>query len=81
MSLAKKNWYTFTVPKDKSKTELKELAEKLFKVDVLAIKTVLVKGKTRRSLKNRRVRKLSNWKKAIVKIKEGQKIEVFDIGS
>ncbi len=69
------------MPKDKSKTELKELAEKLFKVDVLAIKTVLVKGKTRRSLKNRRVRKLSNWKKAIVKIKEGQKIEVFDIGS
>jgi len=81
MSLAKSNWYTFAAPVDTRKNELREMIEKVFKVDVLDIKTMRVKGKKKRSLKNRKTRKLSDWKKAIVKVKEGQKIDVFDQGA
>ncbi|MCL5090441.1 MAG: 50S ribosomal protein L23 [Patescibacteria group bacterium] len=78
MNLAKKNWYSFVVPLGNNKNELKSLIEKAFKVNILAIKTVVVKGKTKRSLRTRKTTRSSNWKKAVVLVKEGQKIELFD---
>ena len=78
--LSKANWYTFSGPAKTSKSQLKDLIRKTFKVSVLAIKTAIVKGKTRRSLKSRKSRKLSDWKKVMVKIKEGEKIDLFDHG-
>ncbi|MGB9637458.1 MAG: uL23 family ribosomal protein [Microgenomates group bacterium] len=80
MRLAKNNWYTFVAPPAGNKNQLREIIEKGFGVNVLAIKTMLVKGKTKRSLKGK-VHRLSDWKKVMVKIKEGQKIELFDIGA
>lgn len=80
MNLTKGRWYTFAASKDKNKNGLKEMIEKEFKVDVLDIKTMVVKGKKRRSGKERKMRQLSDWKKVMVKIKEGQKIEAFDVG-
>ena len=81
LDLVQKNWYTFAVPLDLNKNAIKELVEKQFKVNVTSIKTIVIKGKTKRSLKTRETTKASNWKKAMVKVKEGQKIEVFDIGA
>jgi len=81
INLVKSNWYTFAVPVAARKNELREMIGKAFKVDVLEIKTMVVKGKTKRSPRSRKVRKLSDWKKAIVKIKDGQKIDVFDVGA
>lgn len=78
MKLAKTNWYTFAAPLRKTKIQLRQTVEKVFKVNVLDIKTAVVKGKTKRSLKTRKKRKLSDWKKVIVKLTEGQKIEFFD---
>ena len=79
IALTKSNWYTFKLPVDLNKNQIRALVEELFKVNVLDIKTIQVKGKTKRSLKNRKLTTASNWKKAMVRIKEGQKIEIFDI--
>lgn len=78
IEMTKKNWYTFAVPQRFGKNDLVPLIEKTFSVNILKIKTVVVKGKSKRSVRSRKVRKLSNWKKAMVLLKEGQKIAVFD---
>ncbi len=78
LELARKNWYTFAAPLAMNKNQLQELIEKTFKVQVLAAKTVVLKGKSRRSLRSRKIRRLANWKKLMVLVKEGQKIDLFD---
>ncbi|HUV72562.1 MAG TPA: 50S ribosomal protein L23 [Clostridia bacterium] len=80
MEMARRNWYTFVVPLGENKNTIKRLVEKTFAVEVLAVKTMIVKGKSKRSLKTRRVVKKPDWKKAMVKVKEGQKIAVFETG-
>lgn len=80
MNLAKQNWYTFGIIQEANKNVLRKYIESLFKVNVIAIKTLNVKGKTKRSLKTRKIRKLSDWKKVMVKLKEGQKIGIFEVG-
>jgi len=74
MGMTKKNWYTFAVPIEKNKNDVKELIE----VKVLDIKSLIVKGKNKRSLKSRKMRSFSDWKKIMVLLKEGQKIGLFD---
>jgi len=81
LKLAKRNWYTFGVPLNSNKNELKKSIEKTFGVNVLAIRTAVVKGKSRRSLRTRKTRKLSDWKKVLVLLKEGQKIDFFETGA
>ena len=74
-ALAQKNQYVFKIFPKANKTEIKKVIEDLYKVEVLNIKIINVPKKRRRS------GKISGWKKgykkAIVKIKEGQKIEVL----
>jgi len=68
------NQVTFRVPLDADKREVKAAIEGLFKVKVTAVNTIRVKGKTKRfrgSLGQR-----SDYKKAIVTLAEGQKIDV-----
>lgn len=62
MGLAKKGRYTFWVDKDADKGRLKSEIAKAFKVNVISIKTLNSQGR----------------KKAIVTLKEGQKIDLFD---
>lgn len=81
MNLAKNGWYTFRVSLDRNKNELRKSISKTFKVDIVGIKTLVVKGKVKRSLKTRAIRKRSDWKKVIVKLKSGQKIEAFEVGA
>jgi len=78
LTLAKKGWYTFAAPLRETKNSLRKKVGEAFKVDVLDVKTLVVKGKKRRSLRTRRLSKLSDWKKVMVKVKEGQKIDLFD---
>lgn len=78
MGMAKKNWYTFAAPINQNKNELRKLIKDIFKVEVLKIRTVVVKGKRRRSAKSRKIRQLPDWKKTMVLLKEGQKIDLFD---
>jgi large subunit ribosomal protein L23 len=67
------NKYTFEVLKNANKTEIKSAIEKIYKVNVDKINTVNCKGKKVRWGKVSG--KKSDWKKAIVVLKKGQKIE------
>jgi large subunit ribosomal protein L23 len=71
-----KSQLLFEVAKDANKVEIRNAVEKLWNVDVLAVRTVVVRGKERRI--GRFTGKRSNWKKAVVTIAAGQNIEFFE---
>jgi large subunit ribosomal protein L23 len=73
--LVKKNQYVFKVWSGVNKTEIKKAIEDLYGVDVISVKIINVPRKRRRLGRIRGWRK--GYKKAIVRIKEGQKIEVM----
>lgn len=68
------NQVTFRVPLDAAKREIKAAVEGLFNVKVTAVNTIRVKGKTKRF--RGRPGQRSDWKKAIVSLAEGSKIDV-----
>ena len=70
------NKVLFEVDPRANKTEIKAAVEKLFKVDVVDVNTLVVRGKVARM--GRRTGKRPNWKKAIVTLKEGDTIEFFE---
>jgi len=74
------NQYTFEVDKKASKGEILQAVENLFKVKVLDVKTLNVRGKEVRTGRRRTLSKKPNWKKAVVTVKEGDKIELFEVG-
>jgi large subunit ribosomal protein L23 len=70
--------YTFEVHSSASKTQIKSAIREIFKVDVIKINTINVGGKSK-NFARRGVRtsgKQADWKKAIVTLAAGQKIEV-----
>ena len=69
-----KNTITFSVDTKANKTEIKNAIEKIFDVKVDSVNTVNVKPKKKRV--GRYVGKTNKVKKAIVKLKEGSKIEL-----
>ena len=73
--LATVNKYTFRVHDDAHKTQIKQAIEELFDVKVLDVKTMSVKGKPKRRGFSSGFRR--NWKKAIVEVREGDSIPIF----
>ncbi len=72
-----RNVVAFEVNRDANKIEIKDAVEKLFKVEVAAVKTVTVAGKVKRFGRN--IGKRSNWKKAYVTLKEGSSVDFFEV--
>ncbi len=72
--------YTFRVHTDANKLQVKEAVEELFKVDVLTVNvsTTQPKEKSRNRGRSRIKGFTSPWKKAVVTIASGQKIEFFE---
>lgn len=70
------NKYTFKVDLKANKIDIKHAVEEIFKVKVLDVKTMIVKGKVKRM--GRFEGKRPDWKKAIVTLKEGDKIEIIE---
>jgi large subunit ribosomal protein L23 len=68
--------YAFLVDRKANKDEIKGAVQRLFKVNVTAIRTSIHRGKVKRMGRN--LGKRSNWKRAVVTLKEGQKIELFE---
>jgi large subunit ribosomal protein L23 len=71
--------YAFEVDSRANKHNIKSAVEKIFKVTVLRVNTVTVPARTGRNLRRptrRPVLTKSSWKKAIVTLKEGDKIEL-----
>ncbi len=74
--LAGADRYVFEVASTANKIQIKEAVETAFNVDVVSVRTMTMPGKMRRVRKNRGM--TSPWKKAIVEVQPGQKIEVFE---
>lgn len=70
-----KGRYTFEVVRDATKQEIAQAVAEAFKVDVVAVNTITVKGKTRRL--GRRVGRRPDRRKAIVTLAPGQRIERY----
>lgn len=70
------NKYTFIVPLNANKVEIRQAVETIFKVKVLDVNTVRVMGKIKRMGKH--AGKRPDVKKAIVKIAPEQRIEFFE---
>ena len=73
-SLSEFNKVVFKVHKGASKNSIKKSIEKIFKVNVIKINTINLKGKTK-IVKNKKAYK-SGYKKAIVTLKKGQSIDL-----
>ena len=68
--------YAFVVARAANKVEIAQAVEKLFKVKVVAVKTSIHRGKNKRV--GRSIGQRPNWKRAIVTLKEGQSIDLFE---
>ena len=66
--------YLFSVKKDANKIQIKRAVEDVYKVKVLSVNTLLNPGKLKRV--RTQLGKTPEWKKAIVTLKEGQKIDL-----
>ena len=75
-SLQSDRKYTFKVHKDAHKTQVRQAVEQLFEVKVEAVNIVKVQSKPKRrgAIKGTKV----GWKKAIVKLREGETIDIFE---
>lgn len=80
MEGASKGKFTFRVAVGANKRMIKKAVEDKFKVNVLRISTSINKGKKVRAGVRRIEIAQSPWKKAVVALKEGQKIVLFDVG-
>lgn len=70
------NQITFEVDRMANRIEIKRAIEKIFKVNVAHIRTMQVKGKTKQ--RGRIIGKRRDWKKAIVTLLPGERIEFFE---
>ena len=72
--------FTFKVLKSSNKNDIKREIEKNFSVNVIGISTNILKGKKVRVGARRAEKNVSDTKKAIVSVKKGQKIGLFELG-
>jgi len=70
------NSVLFAVDTRANKKEVREAVEKMFKVKVVDVRTLIVAGKVKR--RGRTVGLRPGWKKAVVTLREGDKIEFFE---
>ena len=78
-NLQDKGYYAFAVDPRANKIEIARAVEKRFNVTVTNVRTMNIKGKmkTQMTRKGRFAGKTSHFKKAIITLKEGEKIELF----
>ena len=74
--LADGNWVAFQVHPQANKIQIKDAVENLFNVKVMKVNTSVVPGKYRRF--GRTIGHTKTWKKAMLRLKEGDKIEFFE---
>jgi large subunit ribosomal protein L23 len=75
-SLQESNRVSFKVKRDANKIQVRTAIEQIFEVTVESVNMVTVRGKKKKF--GRSVGQSKDWKKAIVKLKEGDKIELFE---
>lgn len=75
-ALMEQGKYTFRVPLDATKIQIRQAVEQIFKVKVQAVNTMRYEGKLKRM--GRTQGRRSDWKKAVVTLKPGEAIELFE---
>ncbi|NVM23882.1 MAG: 50S ribosomal protein L23 [Desulfobacterales bacterium] len=70
------NQLTFEVDRGANKVEIRRAVEKIFNVRVLDVRTMQMKGKTKRF--GRTMGRRRNWKKAMVTLAKGEHVEFFE---
>lgn len=75
-TLQAQNKYAFEVAEEANKREIGQAVEKAFKVTVTKVNVIIVPGKMRRV--GRRLTMTPSWKKAVVTVKPGDKIQFFE---
>jgi large subunit ribosomal protein L23 len=70
------NQYVFEVAGGANKRQIKAAVEDIFQVTVLGVRTMVMPGKSRRWGRHRT--KTARWKKAVVTLSPGDKIELFE---
>lgn len=75
-ALQEQNKYAFEVAGEANKTQVKQAVEKAFRVKVRAVNVIAMHGKMRRV--GRRSVMTAPWKKAVVTLQPGDKIEFFE---
>jgi large subunit ribosomal protein L23 len=68
--------YVFKVHPDSHKTQIRQAVEELFKVHVEGVNVLKVQAKPKRRGQSKGIR--PGWKKAIVQLREGETIEIFE---
>ena len=75
-SLQAQGKYAFEVAREANKNQVKQAVEKAFKVTVTGVNIISVRGRERRV--GRKMVAGSSWKKAVVTLKAGDKIQIFE---
>lgn len=75
-ALMEQGKYTFRVPLAATKSQIRQAVEQIFKVKVQAVNTMRYEGKLKRM--GRTQGRRSDWKKAVVTLKPGEAIELFE---
>lgn len=75
-ALMELNKYTFEVRRDVNKIQIRNAVEEAFEVKVLSVNTINVKSKPKRM--GASIGRTRSWKKAIVSLPQGQRIEFFE---
>ena len=70
------NQFSFEVDRAANRIEIRKAVEQIFKVKVASVQTIQVKGKTKQ--KGKIIGKRKDWKKAIVRLLPGERIEFFE---
>lgn len=78
IGLTKVGWYTFLVDRSARKPQIAQAIEEQFGVDVVSIQTISVKPEIKMQRARRKYFSTSRVKKAVVKLKDGQKIKIFE---
>jgi large subunit ribosomal protein L23 len=77
-ALLENNVYTFRVHPDATKPEIHDAVEQIFSVEVVKVNTLNRKGKRKRNRKSMTFGKRADTKRAIVTLRQGQTIELFE---
>lgn len=77
ITMAERGVYVFEVPTSSNKIEVAKAVETAFKVNVVDVNMIITKGKAKRF--KRMLGRQKDMKKAMVKVKAGQKIALFEV--
>jgi len=76
--MAEQGKYTFEVARSANKIQVKRAIEDVFEVGVVAVNMVNMPAKVGRRTGRRRAARRAQWKKAVVTLAEGQRLDVFE---